>query len=461
MNKKILAILSFALLTIKGPAFGFQQQPISSIDDVMNFYSKYYDFNGSVLIVKNGETIFKKGYGYANYEFDIKTKPNTVYHIRSLTKGFTDVLIANLLAEKKLVLKDPIGIYLPELSGEIGKSVTLKHLMTHQSGIKSIDIDASSRLSKVDYLKQINHSKLLFKPGTSKRYHDFNYVLLGIIIERITQQTLATNFKEFIFTPLDMQNSGLADGESMVKNMATPYYLNQVDFGDDYHHVFPRVTEVGYAFGGITSTIEDLYKWLVASHTGRFKLSRISGITDNEQMRNDMPLVSEPKTIKIGETSKRVYIGDGGGSGFRSLYYYYPDNDVFIIMLSNTYYFKPPRSGGSLLYDAIPPLISQVLFNQTVQQPKIPIAKLLISSIEENKSIRDIISRYQTYKTKPDSYLVNVKQLNRAAYYCLESGKLDYALRLFELNQKEYPESWMVYDGLGEYFFRTKNSSKA
>ena len=441
--------------------YGQDSSKASSIDSILNFFSDYYDFNGSILVIKNGETLFKKGYGYANFEFDIKTELNSVYHIRSLTKGFTAVLIADLLVAGKIKLEDNISVYLPEIEEEIGETVTIKHLLTHQSGIESIDMDVGSGLTKIDYLKQINNTKLLFTPGTKERYHDFNYYILGVIIERITGQELGQVFKEKIFAPLNMNETGLADGESMVKKLVTPYYLNQVDFGDKYHHVFPRITEVGYAFGGIYSTIDDLYKWIVAYHSDKFNTSKITGFVDDESKIHDSPFGSSPNTIDINGISKKIHIGDGGGGGYRSLYYYYPDDNLFIIMLCNTYYFKPAYKGGMPLYDVIPYLISEELFTNNIDLQKIPIGEKIIRKIKNDIPIDKIIAEYYSYKNEADKYLLDIKQINRAAYYCLENNKPQEAFDLFKLNQKEYPDSWIVYDGLGEYFFRNRNRKKA
>ncbi len=433
----------------------------SSIDSILNFYSEYYDFNGSILVTKNGKTLFKKGYGYANFEFGIKTELNSTYHIRSITKGFTNVLIADLLKKGKIKLKDHINVYLPEIEGEIGETVTIKHLLTHQSGIGSIDMDVKSSLTKIDYLKQINKTKLLFPPGTKERYHDFNYYILGVIIERITGQELAQVFKEKIFTPLNMKETGLADGESMIKNLVTPYYLNQVDHGVNYHHVFPRITEVGYAFGGIYSTLDDLYKWIEALHSDKFNTRNINGFVDDKTKNHDTPFGGFPNTIDIKGISKKVYIGDGCGGGYRSLYYYFPDDNLCVIMLSNTYYFKPAYTGGMLLFDKIPYLVSKALFTNNIDLPKFPTGKKLIEKINNDIPIDQIITDYYTYKNKTVKYLMDIKQINIAAYYCLENNKPKEAFDLFKLNMKEYPDSWIVFDGLGEYYFRNGNRKKA
>lgn len=458
MRTKILLNLIFSLIGLS--TFGQQNINTSSIDSIVSFYEDYYDFNGTIAVMKGKETIFKKGYGYANYEFGKKTNINSIYNIRSLTKGFTGVIIAEFIQNGKLKLDDFISTHLPEINGKAGNTVTIKHLLTHQSGLKPIDMKTEDRLTKMDYLKQLNEAEFLFTPGTEERYHDFNYYILGVIIERIEGKDLERVYDEKIFTPLGMNNTSLSDGESMVKNLVIPYYINQVDHSNKLHHVFPRITEVGYSFGGILSTIDDLHKWLEANHSDRFKQTSIKGFVDDKSKGRDMPFENKPDTVNLGGTEKRIFVGDGGGGGFRSLYYYYPDEDIYIIMLCNTYYFKPRGATGGLKYDVIPYLISQSIFTNDITPQKIPISKIIIDKLENDISIKTVIKEYQELKKNTDTYLFDVKQLNNAAYFCLDNKNEQEALELFSLNVKEYPENWIVYDGLGEYYFRTGNREK-
>lgn len=430
---------------------------IKAIDSIVSFYETNYQFNGTIAVYKGNETILKKGYGYSNYEFDIKTDSNTIYNIRSLTKGFTDVIIADLIFNGKLDPDDAVSKHLPEIKKEVGDKINIKHLLTHQSGLKPIEMKIEERLSKIDYLKQLDHSDFMFEPGSSESYHDFNYFILGVIIERIEGKDLGKIYDQKIFTPLKMNNSSLSNGESMVKNLAIPYYINQADHSNKLHHVFPRVTEVGYSFGGILSTIDDLQKWLQASHSDKFNRTKVKGFTDNPSFSKDTPFKNKPNSVNFNGQEKKVFVGDGGGAGFRSLYYYFPKNDIYIIMLCNTYYFKPRGAKGGLKYDGIPYYISENIFTNKISFPKIPLSKIMIDNIKNKVPIDSILMEYEDLKKDEENYLVNVKQLNKVAYYCLDQNKWQEAYKLFTLNAKEYPNNWIVYDGLGEYYFRLGN----
>ena len=137
------------------------------------------------------------------------------------------------------------------------------------------------------------------------------------------------------------------------------------------------------------------------------------------------------------------------------------DEDIYIIMLCNTYYFKSEEGArGGLKYDELPYLISQSIFTNKITPQKIPISKVIIAKLKNDISVKTIIKEYQELKKKTDTYLFDIKQLNKAAYFCLDNNKQEEALTLFNLNVKEYPDNWIVHDGLGEYYFKTGNREK-
>ncbi len=123
---------------------------------MLNYYN-LGEFNGSILVAKNGETILTKGYGLANFEWDIPNSPKTKFHIGSLTKQFTSMLIMQLVVEHKLDLNAKISNYLPNFNKSIADSITIFNLLTHTSGI----IDYTNRGSWIDTVK-LFHPEIIF-----------------------------------------------------------------------------------------------------------------------------------------------------------------------------------------------------------------------------------------------------------------------------------------------------------
>ena len=107
---------------------------------IHEFVKKYYDmqlFNGSVLVAENDKVIYKNGFGYANMEWKIPNRPDTIFRIGSVTKQFTAILILKLVEEGKISLDGKITDYLPDYPKNQGNKVTIHHLLTHTSGIPS------------------------------------------------------------------------------------------------------------------------------------------------------------------------------------------------------------------------------------------------------------------------------------------------------------------------------------
>ncbi|MDX1761049.1 MAG: serine hydrolase domain-containing protein, partial [Christiangramia sp.] len=116
-------------------AFSQTSNKAAKIDELINKYSDYQQFNGSVLVADNGEVIFKKGYGLANMEWDIPNAPDTKHRVGSITKQFTSMIIMQLMEEGKLDLHKPITTYLKEYPKATGDKVSIHHLLTHTSGV--------------------------------------------------------------------------------------------------------------------------------------------------------------------------------------------------------------------------------------------------------------------------------------------------------------------------------------
>ena len=127
----ILTIFFFSSVILQS------QTDSEKIDDLITRYQEYGLFNGSALVVKNGKVIFKKGYGYANFEWKVQNAPDTKFRIGSISKQFTATLIMQLVEEGKIKLDGKITDYLPEYRKDPGDSVTIHQLLNHTSGIKS------------------------------------------------------------------------------------------------------------------------------------------------------------------------------------------------------------------------------------------------------------------------------------------------------------------------------------
>lgn len=284
------------------------------------------------VYMSNGDAVFNEAVGYADGKKKLAEKDNQ-FKIASITKIMTSVVILQLEEEGKLTLSDPISRYLTDTGFErvnklhyykneaYGKSITIKLLLQHRSGLADLFTDAAFRFylnANFNKKQQWNPEKLMnryYKYGLNKKAHfipdsgyyysDVNYFLLGLIIEKLSGQTLSQQFRTRIFEPLNMQNTYFE------------YYEAANGNGNMAHSFLGKrnITKIlntsyDWAGGGVVSTTFDLALFL-------------KGIFEGKLYKNDTTLkkmtVMLPHPLKSGRIS---YYGLG-------LYQYTFNGDIY------------------------------------------------------------------------------------------------------------------------------------
>jgi CubicO group peptidase (beta-lactamase class C family) len=213
----------------------------------------------AVAVIKNGKAVKIKGYGLASVEFDVPVNTETVFEIGSVSKQMTAAAIMLLVEEGKVLLDAPISTYLPN-TPDSWRDVTVRHLLTHTSGIKSYTSLTGFELSrrvKIDgFIQQLAPHPLEFTPGDQTIYSNSGYNLLAYIIETQSGKPYMQFMRERIFKPLGMTKTADRDPQFIIKNRATGYEWN-IDrlTGRD-----GSLTDLMGA-GSIVSTISDMVKW--------------------------------------------------------------------------------------------------------------------------------------------------------------------------------------------------------
>jgi CubicO group peptidase (beta-lactamase class C family) len=239
----------------------FQQK---ELDEYLITAEKNDKFSGTVLVAKQGHILLHKGYGKANYELNVANTTQTVHRIGSLTKQFTAAAILQLQECGLLSVNNSIGHYLPNYPQEIANKVIIHHLLIHDSGIPEhtnlpeIMDTRSCKLSIQDIVSTFCNEPLLFQPGEGHSYSNSNYILLGLIIEKVSNLPYDLYIKENIFKPLGMKASNYDCSQKIISNRASGYSLD-----DSNERINAKFIDMSlpYAAGGILSTAEDLYKW--------------------------------------------------------------------------------------------------------------------------------------------------------------------------------------------------------
>ena len=217
----------------------------------------------TVGVVHDGALALHESVGYASLELGVRIGPDTCFRIASVSKQFTCAAILMLAAEGKLAVADPVQTHLPELP-DWGALVTLDHLMHNSSGIRDMleimrqgGADLSLAVTTDDLLRGIKRQRALnFVPGSRFLYSNTNFLLLGLIVERITGEPLAAFLERRIFAPMGMiRTRHTPDPAVPAPGLATGYVLREGGF-KRASHGFPLGGE-----GGLVSCVEDLALW--------------------------------------------------------------------------------------------------------------------------------------------------------------------------------------------------------
>jgi len=235
-------------------------------------YAAKHDFNGTVLVAHNGKTILRRNFGLADRAFRVPFTASSKFKIASITKLFTAVLILQLQEEGRLDLHAPIQRYLPDYEGAGGARVTLHNLLNHTSGIRNSDQvktyeEAATKgiemyqlpHTPTELLAKYASGNLVHEVGKEFDYNNAEYIILGIIAERITGKPYATLLKDRILDPAGMTASGMLFQRRILTGLA-PTYMRARD-GDSLINDMPVYPENWYAAGAMYSTAADIRKF--------------------------------------------------------------------------------------------------------------------------------------------------------------------------------------------------------
>lgn len=332
------AIASLAMLTC---AHAQSATPANDarIDTLMSRYTG--DVAGaSLIVVKNGKAVVRRGFGYANLEEHTKAGPETNYRLASVSKQFTAASILLLKQDGKLRLEDSVRKWLPELPASDEK-ISLRNLLTHTSGLIDYeDLIAADRTAQIDdndVLRMIAaQNRLYFEPGSAHRYSNGAFVLLGLIVERASGMGLAAFMKKRIFQPLGMEHTLMYEqGRGPeVANRAYGY----TEAGGKWTRTDQSVTSATRGDGGIYSSVDDLAKWDAALYTDKLlnAESRKLAFTPTE------PIADPDVDYGFGWRLSGDTVWHSGESiGFNNVIIRWPKQHVAVIILTNRNEFQP------------------------------------------------------------------------------------------------------------------------
>ncbi len=295
------------------------------------------NFNGEILVAKNGKIIYEAYIGYRDMRTKDTLTANTPLQIASTTKTFTSAAVLRLVQEGRIQLEDPVYKYFPEFPYT---AVTIKMLLNHRSGLPNYlyYLEDNGWNKKV----YVNNSDVLntlqqwqptqaYKPNSKFNYCNTNYVLLAMIVEKVAGMPFSQYMKENFFEPLQMKNTfvfTLSDTLNANHSFDAHGRLWRLDF-----------TDGTYGDKNIYSTPRDLLKWDQSFYNQTFLKGKIldSAYTPYSNEKPSMHNYGLGWRLLIFPNSKKVIYHNGRWHGFNSAFARLTDEKVTIIILGNRY----------------------------------------------------------------------------------------------------------------------------
>ncbi|MCY4122523.1 MAG: serine hydrolase [Acidobacteria bacterium] len=334
----------------------------------------------AVSVMRGGDILFAKGYGDANLEYDVPITPSSVFHVASVSKQFTALAVALLVADGRVSWNDDIRRYVPELP-DFGDTITLRHLAHHTSGIR----DQWSLLQMAgwrwegDVITQDDVLALLsrqtgvhFRPGSDYLYSNSGYTLLAVVVERVSGRTLREFTTERLFEPLGMRQTTFRDDHTMlVRNRA---YAYESDRAGGYRLSIPDFAVVGAS--SLFTTVQDLARW-----NRNFRTGEVGGRDVLRQLQELGTLAGGARIsygfgLMHGMHRGRSTIGHGGtDAGYRGEFLRFPDEDLGVAVLCNIRTADPGRLARDVADVFLPAAADTAAGRRTRNRPGSPAAR--------------------------------------------------------------------------------------
>ena len=294
-----------------------------------------------IAVVKDGKTIFKKGYGFANLEHEVLFDENTVSDLGSVAKHFTAYAIAHLEEEGELDFDDEIQDHLDWIPNTIAKKdITISHLLHHTSGLREVygalaiaGFRSGDGITQQDGQMIVRNSEELnFAPGEQYNYCNTAYMLLADIIMAVSGKSYEEYLQEHVFEPQDMDHAYIMDRQGEVFPKASTSYRSWDD--GSFTTVYDNST--AYGQGGIYTSINDMTLWMKSLLNARGNHKDIFETMQKTGSLNSGESLDYAMGLRIDEHRGLKRISHSGASaGYRSQMSLYPDQDLGIFVQSN------------------------------------------------------------------------------------------------------------------------------
>jgi len=271
----IAAVITSARPGMAAPSASTDAALANRIATYVAAQTKAGAFSGVVLLTRGGSTIYSGAFGLASVEYGVPNTIDTAFNLGSIDKVMTHIAIQQLVERHLLTLDQTIGQLLPDYPNAQARAVTVSQLLDMSSGIGDFfgpQFQATPKdkiRSLADYVPLFANAPLAFAPGTSHAYSNGGYIVLGLIIERVSKQSYYDYVRSHIFEPAGMTNSSWPERDQPTPHLATGY-TNETDDGPSQtrrNNIYTAPAR-GSSAGGGYATAPDLVKFAAALRSG-------------------------------------------------------------------------------------------------------------------------------------------------------------------------------------------------
>jgi len=338
----------FLLLVISLPLTGKAQHVYNKAkaDSIFNSCFRSGEPGGSILIIKDGRTVYSNSIGLADMETKERITSKTLFNLGSISKPIVAYGILILASEGRLSIEDDLLTYFPDFKNkEVAKKVKLYHLLTHTSGLPDSRKVTEQHAFYLTARDEENFAPLKltdsleFEPGTKYRYSNPAFNGLALIIEQVSGMKWQEFIRSRIFEPAEMKTSTITDGPHPTSGVAHAYVekgkgkFEELDYGEE-----PTFAAAGN--GGVWSNVEELWALEQAIQGNKFLSPEWTG---RSRTIYPLPNWADSNVSRLGvswfitrEMNKKMIGHTGSQGGFVSDYVWIPELKVFYVLLCNT-----------------------------------------------------------------------------------------------------------------------------
>lgn len=473
--------LKFLFLIIVSGTTALCQNIPQRLDSFFNSLTKYNQINGSVLVAENGNVLYNKAFGYADFESKTPNGNNTKFTLASVSKVFTSTAVLQLRDKGKLKLDDPFIKYFSDFPYP---DITIRNLLSHTSGLPDYNLyedqinkNPNKIFTNKDILPSLKlwNKPLSFKPGEKWEYSNTNFCLLALLIEKLSGLEFEKYLQKFIFNPAKMNDTyfqtdilHLYDKNRSI-NYEYPFLYStnfeKVDSLNKYRwRLYNASGFVGQ--GNIITTTKDLLKFDNSLYSGNIlKPTTLIEAFTPTKLKNGM---NTNANVGMGKASYglgwfifadtslgKIVWHTGGQPGGLSIFLRNITKKQTVIMFDNAFHKNLYGEGVNVM---------SILNNKPVVIYKKTLAKDYGSTLVE-KGINAGFCKFQELKADSIHYYLSEDEMNELGLQLLYEpsfkGHDELSLEVLKLNTLLFPDSFNTYDSYGEALAKTGKKDEA